>query len=257
MAMVGRSFSLCCLPSQAARACPTKPSILRPSFSAVAPLQCHPPTHRPRAPSSFSFFRCVRGMASSENGVSRDGQKSFPLSSTCLLKLQRGDITKWSVDGTSDAIVNAANERMLGGGGVDGAIHRAAGPELREACWNVPEVRPGVRCPTGEARITGAYRLPVSRVIHTVGPVYDIDEHPEASLRSVYRNCLRIAKENHIQYIAFPAISCGVFRYPLSEASYVAVSTVKEFADDFKEIHFVLFSDDAYNAWLEKANEVL
>ncbi|CAN6467309.1 unnamed protein product [Victoria cruziana] len=196
-------------------------------------------------------------MASSGKGVSTDGGKSFPLSSTCLLKLQRGDITEWSVDGTSDAIVNAANERMLGGGGVDGAIHRAAGPELREACWNVPEVRPGVRCPTGEARITGAYRLPVSRVIHTVGPIYDLDEHPEASLRSAYRNCLRIAKENHIQYIAFPAISCGVFRYPLSEASLVAVSTVKEFANDFKEIHFVLFSDDTYTAWLKKANDIL
>ncbi|KAK9159280.1 hypothetical protein Scep_005854 [Stephania cephalantha] len=181
----------------------------------------------------------------------------FPLSASSALKIQKGDITEWSVDGASDAIVNAANERMLGGGGVDGAIHRAAGPELRAACHDVPEVRPGVRCPTGEARITPAFRLPVSHVIHTVGPIYDVDRHPEDSLRSAYRSCLTLAKENNIMYIAFPAISCGVYGYPYAEAATVAISTVKEFAEDFKEVHFVLFLDEVYNIWLEKARELL
>lgn len=185
------------------------------------------------------------------------GLVELPLSPTSSLKIQKGDITQWSVDGSSDAIVNAANERMLGGGGVDGAIHRAAGPELKEACAKVPEVRPGVRCPTGEARITSGFRLPVAHVIHTVGPIYDVDKSPEESLRNAYQNSLRLGKENNIQYIAFPAISCGVFGYPYDEAAKVAISTVKEFANDFKEIHFVLFSDDIYNVWLEKAKEII
>ncbi|KAK9682052.1 hypothetical protein RND81_10G047100 [Saponaria officinalis] len=178
----------------------------------------------------------------------------FSLSPNCSLKIQKGDITRWFVDGSSDAIVNAANERMLGGGGVDGAIHRAAGPKLREACYEVPEVSPGVRCPTGEARITP---LPASHVIHTVGPIYDEDENPEALLESAYRNTLSVAKENNIQYVAFPAISCGVYGYPFDEAASIAISTVKEFANDFKEVHFVLFSDDINDAWLEKAKQIV
>ncbi|KAL2526810.1 appr-1-p processing enzyme family protein [Abeliophyllum distichum] len=187
-----------------------------------------------------------------------DGRQlvQFQLSPSNVLKIQKGDITVWSVDGSSDAIVNPANEQMLGGGGADGAIHRAAGPELRAACYEVPEVRPGVRCPTGEARITLGFRLPASHVIHTVGPIYDEDKNPEASLRNAYRNSLRVAKENNIQYVAFPAISCGVYRYPFDEAAAVAISTVKEFADDFKEVHFVLFSDEIYDAWSKKANEL-
>ncbi|URD88219.1 hypothetical protein MUK42_28483 [Musa troglodytarum] len=160
---------------------------------------------------------------------------TFPISTSTVLKIQKGDITVWSVDGSTDAIVNAANERMLGGGGVDGAIHRAAGPELLEACRKVPEVQPGVRCPTGEARITPAFRLPVSHVIHTVGPIYDVDKQPEVSLSNAYRNSLKLAKENNVQYIAFPAISCGVYRYPYKEASSIAISVAKEFPDAFKE----------------------
>ncbi|KAM7494722.1 hypothetical protein LguiB_029331 [Lonicera macranthoides] len=193
------------------------------------------------------------------NGKEVEGQGlvAFPLSPASVMKIQKGDITRWSVDGSSDAIVNPANEIMLGGGGADGAIHRAAGPELREACYNVPEVRPGVRCPTGEARITPGFRLPASHVIHTVGPVYDVDPNPEASLRNAYRNSMLLAKEKNIQYIAFTAISCGVFRYPLDEAATVAISAVKEFANDFKEVHFVLFSDDIYKVWLNKAGELL
>ncbi|XP_052184732.1 uncharacterized protein LOC127796580 [Diospyros lotus] len=185
------------------------------------------------------------------------GLVHFKLSPTCDLKIQKGDITKWFVDGSSDAIVNPANQLMLGGGGADGAIHAAAGPELRAACYEVPEVQPGVRCPTGEARITPGFRLPASHVIHTVGPIYDADSNPEASLTNAYRNSLRVAIENNIQYVAFPAISCGVFRYPIDEAASVALSTVRLFANGLKEVHFVLFSDDIYNAWLNKANELL
>ncbi|XP_058075329.1 uncharacterized protein LOC131223829 isoform X2 [Magnolia sinica] len=175
-------------------------------------------------------------VASSNGGDAGRRIGRFVLSPSSFLLIQKGDITKWSVDGVSDAIVNAANEMMLGGGGVDGAIHRAAGPELRAACWDVPEVRRGVRCPTGEARITPAFRLPVSCVIPTVGPIYDTDDHPEVSLQSAYRNSLSLAKENNIQYVAFPAISCGLYGYPLKDASRIAISTVKEFANDFKEV---------------------
>ncbi|XP_078159814.1 appr-1-p processing enzyme family protein [Carex rostrata] len=181
----------------------------------------------------------------------------FQLSPSSALKLQKGDITVWSVDGSTDAIVNAANERMLGGGGVDGAIHRAAGPELFEACKKVPEVRAGVRCPTGEARITPAFRLPVAHVIHTVGPIYDMDRHPDVSLRNAYKNSLKVAKENNVQYVAFPAISCGVYRFPYKEASRIAISTVQEFSDGLKEVHFVLFSDELYDIWVETAKELL
>ncbi|KAJ4979809.1 hypothetical protein NE237_010589 [Protea cynaroides] len=199
----------------------------------------------------------ARVRMASNGDVDKHGVSHFALSPSSALKIQKGDITQWFVDGASDAIVNAANNLMLGGGGVDGAIHNAAGPELRAACYEVPEVRRGVRCPTGEARITPAFRLPVSHVIHTVGPIYDVDDHPELSLRNAYRNSLRLAKENNIQFIAFPAISCGVFRYPYEEAATIALSVVKEFATDFKEVHFVLFSDDIHKVWLDKANELL
>ncbi|XWS65594.1 hypothetical protein CRYUN_Cryun05aG0127100 [Craigia yunnanensis] len=193
-------------------------------------------------------------MASATEG---EHGRLFKLSETTELKIQKGDITKWFVDGSSDAIVNPANERMLGGGGADGAIHKAAGPELVEACYKVPEVRPDVRCPTGEARITPGFKLPASHVIHTVGPIYDSDKDPKASLTSAYKNSLIVAKENNIKYIAFTAISCGVYGYPFEEAAIVAISTVKEFADDIKEVHFVLFSDQIYDVWLNKAEELL
>ncbi|KNA24259.1 hypothetical protein SOVF_016230 [Spinacia oleracea] len=200
-----------------------------------------------------SIIRVSTMSAGAGSGDNNIGVVEFALSSSCRLKIQKGDITQWSVDGSSDAIVNAANERMLGGGGVDGAIHRAAGPELKEACYKVPEDRPGVRCPTGEARITPGFRLAASHVIHTVGPIYDVDKSPEASLKNAYRNSLVVAKEKNIQYIAFPAISCGVYGYPYDKAASVAISTVKEFANGLKEVYFVLFSDDIYDVWLEKA----
>jgi len=138
------------------------------------------------------------------------------------------DITTLDVD----AIVNAANETLLGGGGVDGAIHRAAGPGLLDACRALPQVRPGVRCPTGEARITGGHRLPARFVIHTVGPVWRGGGSGEAALlASCYRASLSLADRNGIASIAFPAISCGVYGYPPELAVEIAVREVRAWLD--------------------------
>ncbi|MBO7482434.1 MAG: O-acetyl-ADP-ribose deacetylase [Kiritimatiellae bacterium] len=143
-----------------------------------------------------------------------------------MIKIIHGDITTLAVD----AIVNAANQVMLGGGGVDGAIHRAAGRELYEACLKVPEVRPGVRCPTGEARITPGFKLPAKFVIHTVGPVYRDGNHGEPEkLAACYRNSLALAAENGCKSIAFPCISTGIYGYPIEDAAKIAVREVKEF----------------------------
>lgn len=136
----------------------------------------------------------------------------------------RGDITTVEVD----AVVNAANELMLGGGGVDGAIHAAAGPELLEACKKVPLVGPRVRCPTGEARITPGFRLPARYVIHTVGPIWRGGRSGEADLLSAcYSSSLALATEYALGSIAFPAISCGAFGYPLEEACSIAIDTIE------------------------------
>ncbi len=155
-----------------------------------------------------------------------------------------GDLTEQSVD----AIVNAANERLLGGGGVDGAIHRAAGPKLLLACREIPEVRPGVRCPTGEARATPAFDLPARWVIHTVGPVYDGSPDCPRLLRAAYDSSLTLATELGARTIAFPAISCGVYRYPLGEAAQIAVEAARA-SEGFEEIRFVLFGHAALVAW--------
>jgi O-acetyl-ADP-ribose deacetylase len=163
----------------------------------------------------------------------------------CTLVLERGDLTTAHVD----AIVNAANERMLGGGGVDGAIHRAAGPALLAACEAAPLVSAGVRCPTGEARITLGFQLPAAWVIHTVGPVYRRHPDPPAALAAAHRSCLTLARQRGLQTVAFPAISCGVYGYPLAEAAKIAVATVAAQGNGLQEIRFVLFSDATMSAW--------
>ena len=143
-----------------------------------------------------------------------------------MIKVVKGDITTLAVD----AIVNAANQMMLGGGGVDGAIHRAAGPELYEACLKVPEVRPGVRCPTGEARITPGFKLPAKFVIHTVGPIWNGGSHGEEDLLAAcYWNSLKLAEENGCRSIAFPAISTGVYGYPKERAARIAVGMIRRY----------------------------
>lgn len=141
------------------------------------------------------------------------------------IQVLQTDITKLDID----AIVNAANQTLLGGGGVDGAIHRGAGPRLLEACRALPEARPGVRCPTGEARITPGFDLPARCVIHVVGPVWrggDAGEPP--LLAACYRNALALAREYDLAGIAFPAISCGVYGYPRAAAATVALSVIAE-----------------------------
>jgi O-acetyl-ADP-ribose deacetylase (regulator of RNase III) len=158
------------------------------------------------------------------------------------IEVVRADITQLDVD----AIVNAANERMLGGGGVDGAIHRAAGTELLAACRAVPEIRPGVRCPTGEARLTPGFRLAARYVIHTVGPVWRGGGHGEPELlASCYRNSLALARQQAVRSIAFPAISCGVYGYPVEQAARIAVREVKAFEG---EVLLVAFGDDVHSA---------
>jgi len=176
-----------------------------------------------------------------------NGEESMP-----EILIIQGDITKLEVDG----IVNAANERMLGGGGVDGAIHRAAGPELLEACRTVTEARPGVRCPTGEARVTPGYDLPAKHVIHAVGPVWRGGHSGEAELlASCYRSCLQLASENGLKSIAFPAISCGVYGYPEEEAAEIAVGQILLFTESnttLEKVLLVAFEPHVAKA-LEKA----
>jgi O-acetyl-ADP-ribose deacetylase (regulator of RNase III) len=156
------------------------------------------------------------------------------------LHIVSGDITKLAVD----AIVNAANERMLGGGGVDGAIHRAAGPQLLAACRAVAEVSPGVRCPTGEARITPGFELPARYVIHTVGPFWQGGSNGEPGLLAAcYRNSLQLAADHGARSIAFPAISCGVYGYPVDQACRIAVETLRAHPASL-EVSLVAFGEE-------------
>lgn len=160
------------------------------------------------------------------------------------MQVVRGDITQLDVD----AIVNAANQALLGGGGVDGAIHRAAGPELLEACRAIPEIRPGIRCPTGEARITPGFRLLARYVIHTVGPVWRGGVHGEEKLlAAAYRNSLRLTNEYGLKSVAFPAISAGVYGYPLQAAASIAVNeimAVLSAAPTIERVLLVAFGQD-------------
>lgn len=159
------------------------------------------------------------------------------------IEIIQGDITKLKVD----AIVNAANCSLLGGGGVDGAIHRAAGPELLRACI------PLNGCETGKAKITPGFRLPAKFVIHTPGPVYEDGLHGEPELlKSCYKNCLDLAEENGCETVAFPAISCGVYGYPWEAAIEIAVKTVRDFlAQKVKKVVFCCFGEEMEKLYRE------
>ncbi len=159
-----------------------------------------------------------------------------------MLDFVQADITRQSVD----AIVNAANEGLSDGAGVNGAIHRAAGPGLPAACRAVAP------CPTGEARITAGFDLPARFIIHTVGPVWHGGGHGEARLlESAYRNCVALADANGLRTIAFPAISCGIFGYPVAQAARIAVGTVREAlpGTSLERATFVLFSAELLEAF--------
>ena len=166
-----------------------------------------------------------------------------------VIEIIQTDITTLKVD----AIVNAANTSLLGGGGVDGAIHRAAGPELLAECRTLKG------CETGNAKITRGYRLPAKHVIHTVGPVWHGGTGGEAELlQSCYRNSFRLARLNDIKSIAFPAVSCGVYGYPLPKAARIALSVARDEATEghFERVLFALFDAEALQAYREAAAEL-
>lgn len=159
------------------------------------------------------------------------------------IRIIQGDITRIQ----ADAIVNAANSSLLGGGGVDGAIHHAAGPQLLEECRKIGG------CPAGEARITGSYELPARNVIHAVGPVWKGGNNGEPELlKNCYLNSMKLASENDIRSIAFPGISTGVYAYPKEEAAAVALSAVAQYLKDNTEIRkviFVTFDDESFEIY--------
>ncbi len=160
------------------------------------------------------------------------------------ISLHQGDITK---DAEADAIVNAANSSLLGGGGVDGAIHRAAGPELLEECRGLGG------CKTGDAKITGAGRLPVRHVIHTVGPVWQGGSAGEPELlASCYRRALEVADELGARTVAFPAISTGVYGYPKAEAARIAIDTIRSSPSAVELVRLVAFDDETRSLYQER-----
>lgn len=166
------------------------------------------------------------------------------------IELVEGDITRQRVD----AIVNAANQTLLGGGGVDGAIHRAAGPELLAECRTL------AGCPTGSAKITHGYRLPARFVIHAVGPVYRDGRHGEPELLAgCYRTAMELAAQHGCRSIAFPAISCGVYGYPMRDAAQIALTTVAEAlqaGSPVELVRFVLFGQSAYHTYRSVYDEL-
>jgi O-acetyl-ADP-ribose deacetylase len=162
---------------------------------------------------------------------------------TARISVVRTDITTLAVE----AIVNAANESLLGGGGVDGAIHRAAGPELLAECRTLGG------CPTGEARLTRGHRLPARNVIHTVGPVWHGGSHREAELlANCYRSCFAVAREHGLKTLAFPAISCGIYGYPIDLAAEIAVRETRaalSVDEAIEKVVFACFGEDVYAAY--------
>ncbi|MBV8100771.1 MAG: O-acetyl-ADP-ribose deacetylase [Verrucomicrobia bacterium] len=167
------------------------------------------------------------------------------------VSLLEGDITKVQVE----AIVNAANTSLLGGGGVDGAIHRAAGPELLAECRTLGG------CPTGEARITGGYRLPAKYIIHTAGPIWGGGDRGEPELLArCYRNSLALATKHQVRSIAFPAISCGIYGYPIQDACQIAVRETLAYLDTNElpeRVTFVCFGSEIYDAYQAALNASL
>jgi O-acetyl-ADP-ribose deacetylase (regulator of RNase III) len=179
-----------------------------------------------------------------------DQQSGFPESLVGRLKVLQGDLTKEKVD----AIVNAANHSLLGGGGVDGAIHRAAGPELLAECRTLGG------CPTGEARITRGYKLPARHVIHTVGPVWEGGSAGEDELlERCYHSVFELMERHGLRSVSFPAISCGAYGYPLDRAASIALTAVRAFLErnrQIERVHVVCFGDDTYEAYWSILNEM-
>lgn len=172
-----------------------------------------------------------------------------------ILHIIQGDITTQN----SDAIVNAANSSLMGGGGVDGAIHRAGGPAILAECKQI--VANQGRLPTGQAVITTAGNMPSKYVIHTVGPVYkDGNSNEAVQLAAAYQNCLILGSEKKLQSLCFPSISTGVYAYPVEKAAKIALNTIIEFSrqnDQIKTIRFVLFDDRTFSAYQNNLNRVL
>ncbi|HXG08689.1 MAG TPA: O-acetyl-ADP-ribose deacetylase [Gemmataceae bacterium] len=166
------------------------------------------------------------------------------------LEIIRGDITRQAVD----AIVNAANSSLLGGGGVDGAIHRAAGPELRRECATLGG------CPTGEARITKGYNLPARHVIHTVGPIWEGGQAGEdEDLARCYRSCFALVEQHGLRTVAFPSISTGAYRFPVARACRIALREIKEFLERNRTVEKVIvvcFEEDVYQNYLAALQEM-
>jgi O-acetyl-ADP-ribose deacetylase (regulator of RNase III) len=175
---------------------------------------------------------------------------NFGLMSLDIISITKGDITRQTVD----AIVNAANSSLLGGGGVDGAIHRAAGPGLLEECRKLNG------CPTGQARITGGYNLPARYVIHTVGPVWQGGHHDEnTTLAHCYRSCLELAERYYIKTIAFPSISTGTYRFPIEKASKIAIMQIGKCLKRIKSIQQVIivcFNEGVYKCYLDAMENI-